>query len=281
MSDGQGGEGGGAGAAAIAAGGGGDGGQGGGAAPSWREALPEALRGEASFVNFADVGALAQGYLDTKRTATERLDSYKTDDGLKKFGEIVRPAAAADYEIPVPDGQDATMAEAFRAFAHETGLPPQWARGVAEFYNGKLAEAAAAAEQASQVEVDQLRQTMGAEKFNAGLQSVRQMLEISGVELPADDMAALDAKLGSGNLLKFMFNMAARVGDPAPVEGAGAAAGAGSGMGAMTPEQANARWNVAVQDANWRKQSLIAGTPEHKEAARLQNLIVQGRAKQA
>lgn len=273
-----GGDGGGAGAAALAGAGAGagsgDGGQGGGAA-SWRDSLPEAIRGDASLANFADIGALAQGYLDTKRTATERIDSYKTDDGLRKFGEIVRPAAAADYDIPVLEGQDASMAEAFRAFAHEAGLPPQWAKGVAEFYNGKLAEAVQAAEAASQAEVDQLRSTMGADKFNTGLQSVRQMLEKSGVQLRAEDMAALDAKLGSANLLTFMFDMAARVGDPAPVEGAGGAVGAG----AMTPESASARWDAAVQDANWRKQALIKGTPEYAESERLQNLIAQGRAR--
>ncbi|MCP3730434.1 hypothetical protein M9978_08330 [Sphingomonas sp. MG17] len=270
---------GGAGAAAIAGAGGGEGTGGqasGGAAPSWRDDLPETIRGDASLANFADIGALAQGYIETKRTASERIDGYKTDEGLKKFGEIVRPATAADYEISVPDGFPTKKADAFRDFAFGIGMPPQWAKAIVDFNNEQDADDLRAAEEASQADVDQLRNTMGADKFDTSLQAVRQMLEKSGVELAAEDMAHLDTKIGSSNLLKWMFDMAARVGDPGPVEGAGGASGGGQ---AMTPEAASSRWDVAVKDANWRKQAQIKGTPEFAESERLQNLIAQGRAR--
>lgn len=273
-----GGQGGGAAADAIANGGagGGDGGQGSGTgAASWRDELPEAIRSAPELANYADIPAAMQGLIESKKAATARIEGYRTDDGLRQLGQALRPADAAEYEIPTFDEGGQPMAEAFRKFAHETGMPAQWTKGVAEFFNQQLAAAVTAQEQASAAEVDGLKQAIGAEKFNANLDAVRQMLKTSGVELGAEDMAALDSKLGSKNLLTFMFDMAARVGEPEPVQGAGNAGG--GQMGAMTPEQADKRWNELVQDASWREKVKVQGSPEYRENARLQALIVQGR----
>lgn len=270
---------GGGGSADQQAGGGADqqggGGEGTAAAASWRDALPETIRAAPELANYPDLPAAMQGLIESKKAVTARIDSYRTDDGLRQLGQSLRPADAAEYDIPLVDEAGQPMADAFRQFAHETGLPPQWAKGVAEFYNAQMAAAITAQEQASQAEVDGLKQAIGEAKFNTNLEAVRQMLKTSGVELGAEDMAALDSKLGSKNLLTFMFDMAARFGDPAPVEGAGAAGG--GQMGAMTPEAADQRWNQLVKDADWRAKVKIQGSPEYRENERLQTLIAQGR----
>lgn len=260
-----------AGAAAIS---GGEGGGNGGGEPSWRDTLPDALKADPSLQNFADVSALAQGYIDTKKTATARVPDFKTDDGLKLFADAVRPAEATAYEIPVPDGEPSVLADNFRAFAHEIGMPPAWAKATAEFNNAQVAAARQAEEAASEKEVAELKSTMGADKYDAALEATRAMLPQLGVELAPDDLAKLDMKLGSANLLKFMFELSARVGDPAPIEGGG-----GAGVGnAMTPDQAQARWDVAQKDPDWRAKAQKDGTPESAEYKWLNMLIARGKA---
>lgn len=282
MSDGQGGAGGeGGGAAMVAiAGAGGAGGETGAATPSWRDTLPDDLKGDSSLGNFTDIEALARGYIETKRTATARVEGYRTDDGLRQLGLTLRPADAADYEIPVVDEAGHSMAEAFRAFAFETGMPPQWAKGVAEFHNAQMAAAIKAEEDASQADVDAFKAQIGAEKFNAGLESVRQLLKTAGVEMAEEDITRLDAKIGSSNTLKALFHVAALVGDPAPVDG-GENPGGGNGFGAMTPEQAQTRWSEVQKDPAWRAEAKKPGTPQYREYQRLNTIIAQGRAKQA
>jgi hypothetical protein len=257
--------------------GGGGGGGGGGAAPSWRDSLPDTLKADASLANFADIGALAAGYVETKRLATARVPDFKTDDGLKVFADAVRPADAAGYDIPVPEGHPTQLADAFRAFAHERGMPPGWAKETAEFFNTQSAALIEAETAASQADVDKFKAEMGATKFGAKLEAVQRMLPQLGVTLDDADLTKLDAKLGSGNLLKFLFAIHDRIGDPAPIGEGGGEGGGGMSL-SMTPEQAKETWDQKRADPAWRKAAKTAGSPEAKEFTRLSNLITAGRA---
>jgi len=250
-------------------------GGGGGAAASWRDGLPEALRADASLANFNDVGALAEGYLETKRTATARIPDFNSEAGLKAFADAVRPADAAGYDIPVPEGQPTMLADAFRAFAHERGMPPGWAKETAEFFNTQTAGLIAAETAASQADVDKFKNEIGATKFGAKLEAAGKMLPQLGVTLSDKDMDKLDEKLGSANLLKFMFAVHDRIGDPEPIEGGGD--GDRPNL-AMTPAQAKETWDQKRADPAWRKAAQVPGSPEAKEYERLSGLITAGRA---
>lgn len=269
---GDGGQGGGQNGAALLNGGGG-GGQGGGA--SWRDALPDDLKSNASLANFDDIAALAKGYVDTKAAATARAVDYTTPEGLKVFTDAVRPADAAAYEISVgEDGKPTALGEAFRAFAHERGIPAPWVKDLDGFFKAQGEAAINAANAASVREVDTLKGQMGAAKFDEKLQTVKAMLPKLGVQLSEEDMNRLDLKIGSGNLLKFMFEVADRVGDPAAIDGA---QGAQHGAGALSPAQAQAKWDELKKDAEWRKEARREGTPQNKEYMRLQGIITAGR----
>jgi hypothetical protein len=253
---------------------GGNGGEGGGA--SWRDALPDDLKGNAALANFADIPSLAKGYVETKALATSRQVDYSTPEGLKVFADAVRPAEASAYEISGDaDGNATALGDAFRAFAHERGMPAGWVKDIDGFFNAQAGAAIAAQNAASVKEVDTLKGQLGAAKFDAQLAKVQAMLPKFGVELSEQDLTQLDLKLGSGNLLRFMFEMADRVGDPAPIDGA---QGGETGGGAMTPEQAQAKWNELNKDAAWRAEAMKDGTAQNKEYQRLQNLIIAGRS---
>lgn len=264
-------QGGAAGAAAIAA----TGASGSGSDASWRDTLPDALKADPSLANFADVAALAEGYRSTKAALTARAPDMSSEAGLKMFADAVRPGDAKQYDIPVPDGQPSALADGFRAFAHAQGMPPAWAKATAEFFNQQTADALAAAETASAKEVDTLKGEIGQAKFGQKLEGVRRDLQAAGVQLGDDELAKLDSAIGSANLLKYMFWVNDRVGDPAPIEGA---SGAGATTIAMTPDQAKAKWDEVSKSKDWRQAAKVEGSPEQKEYQRLQSLIAAGRA---
>lgn len=259
--------GGGAGADAIIGAGGG------GGEPSWRDTLAEEYRGAPEIQNYATLDEAMKGLIESKKAATARVPDFKSEEGLQAFAAAVRPGDATEYEIPVPEGQPTILADKFRAFAHEIGMPPAWAKAIAEFNNSANAEMIAAEEAKGQADVETLKGAMGADKFDAALKGVQAMLPAFGVEMQAEDLAKLDAKLGSGNLLKFLFEVQARVGEPGVIENTG---GAGN-TGALNPAQAQERWNLAIQDKGWRAQAKVAGTPEFRESQRLTMLIAQGK----
>jgi hypothetical protein len=244
---------------------------------SWRDALPETLRGDPSLANFGDISALAQGYIETKRAATSRVPDFSSEAGLKSFADAVRPADAAAYDIPVPEGEASPLADNFRQFAHQTGMPPAWAKATAEFFNAQSAAMAEAETAASVKEVDSLKGQMGAGPFGAKLEAVQRMLPQLGVQLADEDLARLDAKIGSGNLLKFMFAIHDRVGDPGVVEGDGVRDDKSANF-ALTPDRAKAEWDAKQKNADWRKAAKVEGSPENREFKRLQGLITAGRA---
>jgi hypothetical protein len=86
--------------------------------------LPENLRGEGSLKNFKDAGALAQSYVELRRTFSSRsmadMDAPADDKGraavLTKLG-AAPPAKPDDYKLP-----NNPSAKQFGEWAHKTGL---------------------------------------------------------------------------------------------------------------------------------------------------------------
>lgn len=246
------------------------------ASDDWRSSITdEALRGEAAIANYASVDDFVKGHLATKALASSKLTvPGDSDESRKAFSDALRPAEATAYEIEVPEGMPPEFADAARQKFFDMGLPPHWAKEVVAFNNEFVAGELAKAEQASAADVADFKKAYGA-NYDAQLGNVGVMLKSAGIEMPDDDLAALDAKLGSSNLLRFMFDIADRVGplehiagDEEPFIGGGVA-----------PAQARGVLEEKRTNAEWRKQSGIEGTPENKEFVRLSNLIKQDRQK--
>jgi hypothetical protein len=111
-------------------------------------ALPETLRGNETLARFPDVGALAQGYLDTKALATSRSAIPAADAAPEVWSQFYeqlgRPKEATAYDFKVPEGDAAPMADAFRPIAFEMGLTGKQATRIAEFWNAQNSAAATA-----------------------------------------------------------------------------------------------------------------------------------------
>jgi hypothetical protein len=246
------------------------------AANDWRSSITdEALRSEAAIANYASVDDFVKGHLATKALASSKLTvPGESEESRKAFSDALRPADAAAYEIEVAEGAPTEFAHAARQKFFDMGLPPHWAKEIVAFNNEFVAAEITKAEEASAADVAEFKKAYGA-NYDAQLGKVGVMLKSAGIDLPDEELAALDAKLGSSNLLRFMFDIADRVGpldhlagDDVPEIG-----------GAIAPEQARGVLEEKRTNAEWRKQSGIEGTPENKEFVRLSNLIKKHRAK--
>ena len=166
------------------------------------------------------------------------------------------------------------FADAARQKFFDMGMPPHWVKEVVAFNNEFNAAELAKAEQASAADVADFKKAYGA-NYDAQLAKVGVHLKAAGIDMPEDILAALDNKLGSSDLLRYMFDIADRVGPLEHISGndnPSVAAG-------VAPAQARGVLTEKQSNADWRRQSAMEGTPENKEFVRLSNLIKQDRAK--
>lgn len=244
-------------------------------AANWFDTLPEDLRANETLTRYPSIEELARGHVETKKLATSRVPTPgDTPESFKAFADAIRPADPSVYEINVPEGMSSEFADNFRAAAHEIGLPAPFAKGLSDWYNEFTAKALEAENQKSQQDVLEFKTSFGPQ-FDAKLQAVQAWLPQMGVELSEEDMAALDSKIGSKNLLNFIFQMHDRIGE---LPHAGADGGQQQNFGATTPAQADQKLSDLQNDPAWRSKAKTEGSPEHREYQRLTRLIAQGRS---
>lgn len=101
---------------------------------SWRDGLPDDLKGSAALESIADVNTLARSFIETKAlVGTKTIALPDRNAGEDKWDTFYRnagrPDSAEAYTLPdqgLPDGFEPTDAqkEAFKARAHKLGLNP-------------------------------------------------------------------------------------------------------------------------------------------------------------
>jgi|694.fasta_scaffold01422_24 hypothetical protein len=261
-------------AAAGATGGDGSGGDGGQSGADWRTAITdEALRADPTIANYKSLDDLVNGHKSTKALASSKVPMPgETPESQQAFMDALRPADAAVYDITVPEGYKPEFAEGFRAKAHELALQPWQAKAIADWNNEFYAAEAKAQSDASEAEVSEFKKSYGS-NYNAQLGKVGLMLQQAGLQLSEEDLGELDVKLGSANLLRFMFDMADRVGPLEQISGDD-----NPGMnGGVAAAQADGILKEKQTNPEWRKNALVSGTPEQKEYERLTRLVAQDR----
>lgn len=247
------------------------------AANDWRSTISdEALRSEAAIANYASLDDFVKGHLSTKALASSKAPlPGDTPESQEAFAAAIRPQDAAAYEITMPEGVPPEFGDGFRGVAHKIGLAPFQAKAIVEWNNEFIAADLKRQSDASEAEVAGFKKTYGA-NYDAQLGKVSLLVKQAGLELSDEDLGALDAKLGSANLLRFMFNVADRIGPLEHISGDD-----NPGMnGGIAPEQADAKLTQLQQDAGWRAKAKQAGTPENQEYVRLTNLAAQHRHSQ-
>lgn len=227
------------------AGAGGEGGGGGGR--EWMATLPEPLRANETLGRFADVGALAQGYLETKAAATNRAAIPATDAAPEVWNQFYeqlgRPKEATAYDFAIPEGQTSPLADAFRPKAHELNLTTAQAKGVAEFWNAQNAETAAA----DRASLAAFKAEKGADyaKTEAAAIAAYKALGFDGPEFPE----ALSRLTNSGVLIRGFAQIAEKIGEHGIPPGA-------DGQDPLTgvaDSQAQAKIDALGKDPEWTK----------------------------
>jgi hypothetical protein len=189
----------------------------------------ENLRGNETLSRYQSVDDLAKAHVETTAWARGRIPIPTDEAGFRELGEKLRPESADKYDIPVPEGDDPALAERFKAFAHETGLPPAWAKSVAEFSNREAGEAMSKMAATNGAELKGLELDYGPVGYQARLDAVGNMFAKMGID-NFDAVTALEQSAGAGKALQAFFTMAESTGELAKVDTAGVALH----MGTMT-----------------------------------------------
>lgn len=274
------GAGGGAGAAAGAAADGGGAGAGGGAAgaaAAFYESFQDAdLKTHPSIVqNFKSPEDLAKAYVSLEKRfgvdPNRRIDlpaDMNDKDGMRAvYAKLGLPEKVDGYGIQLAgeatDQDKAFLGEALQSF-HELGLPAPMAKGVFEFWMGKVAaanEASAAADaEAIRGGQEALQKDFGS-AFETRTKEIRNLIT---KEADPDLAKALegDALFRHPNLAKFLGKLADRFAEPgAPGGGSGDAFTPGR---PMTPTQATAALRALEGDPVKGKALTDASHPMHR-----------------
>lgn len=202
---------------------------------------------------------LAKGYVETRKWAKGRVPIPTDEAGFRELGEKLRPESADKYEIPLPEGDDGALAGQFKQFAYDTGLPPQWAKSVAEFHNRAQAEALSKIAQQNSEGLKAIELDLGPVGYNARLDAVNNMLQAAGIE-DFDAVTALTQTVGAEKTLRSLFTLAEKYGELEKVD-------TGSvelRLGITTAAQAQREIDRMFEDPATRAKLEDHGSPEYK-----------------
>lgn len=112
--------------------------------PTWRDSLPEDIRGDKSLADFKDVGALAKSYISTKALVGQKALSVPGPDAkpeeVKAYHRAIGvPESPAEYRLKGhemmahPEWNRAAQDE-FLKHAHALGMTPAQVDGAVQFY---------------------------------------------------------------------------------------------------------------------------------------------------
>lgn len=182
------------------------------------------------------------------------------------YGKLGRPATAADYKLPVPEGMPQEFAAAAATEMHKLGLNTKQAQALAAWWNGmgaQQAQAEAAAQEAALAsEHKALEKDWGT---GPDAQARRELARRAAVHLGLDETAidGIEKTAGYAKTLKAL----AKVGDmlrEAGIEGVQA------GGFTMTPEGARAKRAQLMADPSFRERAIA--NPASSEWQQIQSL---------
>lgn len=185
----------------------------------------------------------------------------------KKFG-WAPPDDAKDYNIEVPEGQDAGYAERIRGVFKEIGLPKEMGEKLAKANNAVLAEMIKAEDDAfnakAAADMAALKAEWGGE-FDKLDQLARRAAKEYGLD--QSTLELMEDFLGPAGAARFWAKIGSKMGEAAFVDGKV------DSLGPMTPDAAKARVHQLGGDKEWFARLNAGGVKEKQEWAMLQSII--------
>lgn len=153
------------------------------------------------------------------------------------YNRLGRPESADKYELPVPEGDDGSFAQAVAPVLHELGLTSKQAKGLAEWWNQTSAQRIEAESEGfaakSEAEYKELQKEWGAAAAQNEELAKRAVLKFSkeaGIDETAFD--AMERAIGTAKLMKLFHSIGSQF-----AEGSFVSSDTPTG-GAMTPQAA-------------------------------------------
>ena len=111
---------------------------------SWRDSLPDDIKGNTSLEKFSDVSTLAKSYINAESMiGKDKMvvpGANTTEDEWNDiYTKLGRPSTPDEYnlELTLQEGEvaDDQLFASFKDAAHKNGLSPQQAQGILDYYN--------------------------------------------------------------------------------------------------------------------------------------------------
>lgn len=156
---------------------------------SWRDTLPDDLKGDASLANFQSPEALAKSYVHLRKaSSSEKINvpnQYATEEDWKEiYGKLGLPAKPEEYKV---DTKGLSIPEeALKEFipvAHKAGILPKQARALMEWDQARTLAAQEAQQKAQEtVKAEAVKSLKGewGQAFERNIQRGERVLQENG-----------------------------------------------------------------------------------------------------
>lgn len=231
----------------------------------------EGLKGYVQNKGFEDPEALANSYMNLEKlVGKEKIPMPKDDNDAEGWNKVYdalgRPKTAAEYKLPVPEGDNGEFAKTAGDWFHKAGISQKQAEVISTQWNAYQAEQMkqmeAAAKQQSEQDIQALRGEWGA-AFDKNLNAAKSYAKEFG--LNENEMNALESVLGTKRFLQAFASQGQKLGE-APTIGLDGK----TPNGPMTPAQAQARINELKTDPEWVSKYLTGSHTHKAEMDKLQ-----------
>lgn len=252
-----------------------DGQQQGGGVPAWMETLPadSPFRQNQDLLRLGSVEDVAKAYANTRAWAKDRIAIPTDDAGWNELGQKLRPENADGYKIDVPDGQDPTMANEFRKFAFDSGIPARYADATAQFFNQQSEAALSKLGSDNEAAVEALKVQYGPAGWAQRVEATNKMLAAVGIEADVADALAqvvsrdADGKpiAGAGKAVAALFKLAEATGELGKVDSTSVNLRLGTMSGAGAKAEIDRRsGDMSAEGRRWMAEAAKPGTSESK-----------------
>lgn len=186
------------------------------------------------------------------------------------YNRLGRPESPDKYELPVPEGDDGSFAQAVAPVLHELGLTSKQAKGLAEWWNQTSAQRIEAESESfsakSEAEYKELQKEWGAAAAQNEELAKRAVLKFSkeaGIDETTFD--AMERAIGTAKLMKLFHSIGSQF-----AEGSFVSSDTPTG-GAMTPAQAKNK--IAGMFADQEFMGRYMNTDERVRAGAIEEMM--------